>query len=149
MQLRRELVYADGPFALVDWEGECRHMTEGDLQQAKWQASRVWQRCEGEIKSKMRRSLCRGRCKPSSVVFKKTASQLRRLRTAKLVDLGEGLWGETEKGEIRINKCAMTYECLVNTLVHEALHDCCLVRGRVPGCEHEHRIMRSLGEERL
>lgn len=66
---------------------------------------------------------------------------------AKLVVLHDDILGETDGESIAINSALpMTWDSLVSTLVHEALHNYCRVRGRFMSCENEHKCMHGLGE---
>jgi hypothetical protein len=86
------------------------------------------------------------RCKPQQVKFN-TERQLKLLKTAKLKPLDEDTMGETDGLEIRLNsEASFAWDRLVSTLVHEFLHNYCLVRGRYMSCENEHKCMLGLGE---
>ena len=69
-----------------------------------------------------------------------------RVRNARLAALAPNVLGETD-GPIAIgNSITMTFDLLVSTLVHEALHNYVQVGGKHMGCEREHCCMQQLGE---
>ena len=85
-------------------------------------------------------------CKATSVKFDERGA-LYRLRNAVLGPDDEDIYRHTDGKTILINsRFEMSFLDVVATLVHESLHDFCLVRGRKMGCEREHVCMRGLGE---
>ena len=84
-------------------------------------------------------------CKRTSIRFHWTR-QLRLLSNAQAATLDDNTWGETDGASITINDATpMTWERLVCTLVHEALHNVAHVRGKCISCDNEHALMRGLG----
>jgi hypothetical protein len=86
------------------------------------------------------------RCKPSQVSFLHELSE-HRVANATLKDLDPLTCGETDGVHIWVSSCEpMTFDDLINVLVHESLHDYCYVRGRCMSCANEHKCMRGMGE---
>lgn len=87
----------------------------------------------------------RYRCKSQQVRFK-FEKQITLLKLAKLSECGENNLGETDGSNIYISKhMPMSSNELVAVLLHEALHNFCVVKGKFMSCENEHRCMSSLG----
>jgi len=78
-----------------------------------------------------------------------TAGTLKRLRRAEFED---GLTFSTEtlayndSSKIVMFARTMHDAEIVQVLIHEALHNWCLVRGKYMGCEREHACMALLGD---
>ena len=72
---------------------------------------------------------------------------MRRLRHAVLRDAKrDDLLGETDGECISIFAIPMSHAMLVGTLIHEALHDWCKVRGRPMSCANEHCCIAEIGD---
>ena len=85
------------------------------------------------------------RCKHSQIRF---VNRLPAVRRAYLAELHENTLGETSGREIRINGAVpFTFPVLVSTLIHEAQHNWCIVRGRCMGVHPEHYCIAALGED--
>jgi len=84
-------------------------------------------------------------CKPAQVSFD-TRGALRRISRAVLIEEVPGYLGQTDGHTIEIMITPMSHATLVKTLIHEALHDWCRVRGRTMSCAREHHCMRVLGD---
>ena len=129
-------------------EDEQKYVTERSLRLAKPIASVI-------VRANMRRiqdhfvkyAMRKYRCKRSAVTFDDRGA-LRRLRYAVLGEDEDGIYGHTDGKTILINSAyEMGFSDIVPTLVHECLHDFCIVRGKKMGCDREHVCMRGLGEE--
>lgn len=115
------------------------------LQKAKWQARELFSQRNARARAAFRAFAVRKyRCKPAQVTFD-TPGALRRISRAFLIDEVPGYLGQTDGKSIEIMRTAMTHGLLVNTLIHEALHDWCRVRGKFMSCANEHHCMRVLG----
>jgi len=87
----------------------------------------------------------RYRCKAQQVKFK-FKEQIAQLKRATLSKCGDNNLGETDGSKIYISKqMQMSQNELVAVLLHEALHNFCVVRGKFMSCNNEHRCMCSLG----
>ena len=86
------------------------------------------------------------RCKPQQVKFD-SATQLQLLKRAVLKECCDGILGETDGVQIWIsNSALMTFDDVISVLIHEYLHNYCLVRGKTMSCHNEHQCMRGLGD---
>jgi hypothetical protein len=87
------------------------------------------------------------RCKPSAVQFDSTAQSERRIREAVIVT-DPSCFGRTDGITISIsNSHPMGFDLLVGTLIHEALHCFCQVRGKWLPTAAEHHCMHILGDD--
>lgn len=73
---------------------------------------------------------------------------MRRLRNAKLsATLHESTLGETDCSEMCISSTMdMSMDELVDVLIHEYLHNWCVVRGKYMSCHREHVLIANLGD---
>jgi hypothetical protein len=84
------------------------------------------------------------KCKPQQIAFEDTSKLLHKVS----LGLCSGNLGETDGTQITISDVVpMTFDELVAVLVHECLHNYCLVRGKFMSCYNEHMCMRGLGCE--
>ena len=67
-------------------------------------------------------------------------------RLSSVVKPTEEFYGLTSGRFIWITPMKMSDECLIGTLLHEALHDICTVNGKFMCENDEHIVMRSLGD---
>ena len=90
------------------------------------------------------------KCKPSAVDFKPLSLMERSIRQARLCPLEPLVYGEADGWDIRVNsEMSMGFDALVGTLLHEALHCFCRVRGRWLPISGEHHCMQVLGEPKF
>lgn len=122
-------------------------MTQKRLALAKWQARRVFD--ERLVLAKRRFSnyaVRKYRCKPQQVAFDDAGAK-KRIREAILFYDDETLLGRTDGETIEIcGVCGMTHPELVGTLIHEAMHSWCRVRGNFMPCNREHYCMSRCGD---
>ena len=85
------------------------------------------------------------RCKPQQVKFD-DAGAVRRIQRAVLSDERDDILGQTDGVLIEVMRVAMSQPELVGTLIHEALHDWCFVRGNSMPAKNEHHCMAYLGD---
>lgn len=84
------------------------------------------------------------RCKPRQVAFK---NRIPAVRSACLSSLPMEVLGQTQGFKIEINQdWVFTFPGLVSTLIHEAQHNWCHVRGRCMSTANEHYCIHALGE---
>ena len=87
------------------------------------------------------------RCKANTITFDEKGAHTRLNRAVLLPD-GDDIYGYTDGRVIVINESMpMGFWDVVATLVHEALHNYCYVRGKKMGCDREHMCMIGLGEK--
>ena len=117
------------------------------LEKAKWQARHLFKLRHDFTRRKFYNYAMRKykRCKRHQVRFD-SAGALRRIRDAQLSHEDMNLLGQTDGSVIEIMGVAMSHAQIVGTLIHEALHDWCFVRGRAMACENEHYCMVKVGE---
>jgi hypothetical protein len=146
MRTRNSVFPFDGFPLYVDYN--YRLVDERMLSLAKMKATVFFRTNEHRYRSVFRRYATRKyRCKPSAVHFDSTAESERRIRNAVLVS-DPSCYGITNGFVIEISDCMpMGFDQLVGTLVHEALHCFCRVRGRWLPTSAEHHCMRVLGED--
>ena len=124
----------------------CTLVTPQRLEIAKWQAKRLFKEGICTAQERFRKfALRKYRCRSSQVSFN-DAGSLKRIEEAKLIDDQPDCWGQTDGKTIEICACAMSESRLVCTLIHEALHDWCRVRGKVMSCRAEHYCMAKCGD---
>ena len=122
-------------------------VTARKLAIAKWVANAIMRENLPDIKGHFTRyAVRRYKCKRRAIKFDEVGA-LQRLQKAELGVDEESVYGHTDGQKIVINtECPMGFGDVVATLVHEALHNFCVVRGKLMGCEREHVCMRGLGE---
>ena len=120
-------------------------VTKGSLQLAKPYAAEILRAKKSKLQKHFIRFATRKyRCKPQQVTFTDKSKLLQ------TVSLGycNGNLGETDGVCITISHVEpMTFDELIGVLVHECLHNYCLVRGKYMSCYNEHMCMRGLGDE--
>ena len=122
-------------------------MTHKALSLAKWQAGKLFKDRVGLAQERFRNYAVRKyRCKPQQVTFD-NAGALKRISKAVLFEDDPSLLGRTDGVTIEISgACDMTHPELIGTLIHEALHDWCRVRGKFMSCGREHFCMSKCGD---
>jgi len=121
-------------------------VTRTRLSIAKWQARELF-RAGGRLSRERFRNfaLRKYRCKRREVAFD-DGGALRRIRDAVLFHDDPCCRGETDGAQIRISAIEMTHAELVGTLLHEAMHFWCAVRGRSMSVANEHHCMTRCGD---
>jgi len=115
---------------------------------AKWWAGRMFRDGLPVAERVFRNhALRKYRCRRRNVAFD-TKGALRRIRHAVVGDdrVMEGVLGCTDGITIWIMEEAQTHSEIVSTLIHEACHNWCHVRGRPLSCRSEHICMMRVGE---
>ena len=122
-------------------------VTARRLQQAVHRATAHFEEQGPEFQRVFRQYACRRlRCKAHAVAFAPLAESLKRIRSARLVDVDD-CYGWTDGHVIYVSRLLpMAFDELVGTLLHEELHCFCHARGKWLGIEREHHCMRVLGE---
>ena len=121
-------------------------VTAGRLAKAKWEARHIFRDRLALSHDAFRKYAQRKyRCKPQQVSFDDSGA-LRRIKDAVIMSGDNNYLGETDGIEIRITRMPMSHPLLVGTLLHEAMHDWCKVRGCCMCCKKEHFCMTKIGE---
>lgn len=147
MSLRYRLTAnKDGPFPMYI-ETPPTKVTMGKLALAKPVAVRLLKGGSKAAKRCFTRSLARRyRCKPSSVRFSPFRVVEKRIMAAGLC-CDPDCMGQTDGEKIWVSTAhEMTFAEIVGTLVHEAMHFWCTVKGRQVPTEREHSMMLALGD---
>lgn len=136
-----------GPFPCYGKRTPCKTTTIGRLALAKSIAVNMFRAGAAASMRKFRRSMSRRyKCKPSAVTFEPLAGPTQRIRRAVLVSGYPHLYAQTDGYTIEVSDAPMTFKELVGSLVHEALHSWCMVRGKWVPEAPEHHVMRALGD---
>jgi hypothetical protein len=124
-----------------------KFVTHKQLSVAKWQARKLFTDRVDLAEKRFRNYAVRKyRCKPQQVTFDNFGA-LKRISKAVLFDDDPSLLGRTDGVTIEISGgCDMTYPELIGTLIHEAMHDWCRVRGKFMSCGREHHCMSQCGD---
>lgn len=114
---------------------------------AKWQAQILMKSRLEVAHARFRNYAVRKyKCKPQQVTFDDNGA-LKRIKKAVLFDDEPGLMGRTDGEVIEISSnCEMNHSEIVGTLIHEAMHDWCKVRGKSMSCAKEHYCMSMCGD---
>ena len=141
---------ANGSVYPTPWHKPGALVTSGRLTLAKWQACKLLQLKFELAESRFRNYAVRKyKCKPQQVKFQNKRA-LRRIKAAILFYTdteNPPLLGQTDDWQIEISgTLPMTHVEIVSTLVHEAMHNWCLVRGKYMSCQSEHRCMHTCGD---
>ena len=142
---RYHLRNASGPYPCKYKQETERHVTPHLLELAKFAAVKQMRDHQTLCEKRFRNYAVRKyRCKPQQVTFK---NRIRAVRSATLQSLSWEVLGQTEGFKIEINEnWPFTFPGLVSTLIHEAQHNWCYVRGRCMSTAGEHHCIHSLGE---
>ena len=128
--------------------------TRIELKRAKVEAVSRVAACEEQIRCAFETYMrtVRG-VSPDALKFE-FASAMERVKNAVFFGGRPDLYAETDGETIWVSKSAMSYDEVVQALIHEALHDTVFVRRdtrngslRGIGCHDEHCVMRLLGCE--
>ena len=128
-------------------ETDADNVTQRRLSLAKWQATGLFQNGLQVAHRRFRDYAVRKyRCKPQQIRFDDKGA-IQRIRRAVLFDDEPWLLGRTDGETIEIcAACPMTHAEIVGTLLHEAMHDWCRVRGKFMSCANEHYCMSRCGD---
>lgn len=148
MQTRYKLQAVNGGvYADVQQDTKARPVNSHRLTIAKWQAVKLFRQAEAQCMQTFTAYVLEHyACKHKDIAFDSRGA-LKRIRAAQLRSLGKDCLGQTDGDVIEISRSIpMRYDEIVCTLLHEALHDWCLVKGRRMACHKEHRCMHILGD---
>ena len=121
-------------------------MTTHRLCVAKSQAARLFKSGCGSAQHRFRRhALRKYRCKASQIKFDDTGAT-KRIAQAVICYDDDSILGRTDGHTIEIACVHMSHAELVGTLIHEAMHDWCKVKGRSMSCVSEHYCMGKCGD---
>lgn len=121
-------------------------MTTARMNIAKTQALSLFKTHRAAAQLRFRRhALRKYRCKSSWVVFDDDAAE-KRISEAVICYDDDSILGRTDGHTIEIACVDMSHPELVGTLIHEAMHDWCKVRGRSMSCVSEHLCMGKCGD---
>lgn len=122
-------------------------MSLTSLEHAKRIALQVLHRQREYLRRRLHRYATRKyRCKPQQVQFDDTRAD-DRLKNATVCMLEPNTLGENDYLSIVVtSEIAMSMDELVGVLLHEYMHNWCIVRGKVMSCCNEHSFLRHLGD---
>jgi len=145
MRTRHSLLRQSGSvYPLPD--GPTTVVTPKRLQIAKWQAGVEFLHNSAQMQCTFRDFATRRyKCKRSQVKFE-TDKALRLVRNAVVSDERDDILAQTDNVCIEVMRVPMQHSELVGVLLHEAMHNWCVVRGKYMSCCNEHRCMGRLGD---
>ena len=121
-------------------------VTEDRLHLAKWQAKQLFRDGSGTAQRTFHNHAVRKyRCKASQITFDDTGA-LKRIAEATVCYDDDDILGRTDAHAIEIACVDMTHAEIVGTLIHEAMHDWCKVKGKSMSCVGEHYCMGKCGD---
>jgi len=121
-------------------------VTKDRLSVAKWQAKYLF--CKGGAAAQRifyNHAARKYRCKASQITFDDTGA-LKRIAEARVCYDDDSILGRTDGHSIEIACVCMTHAEIVGTLIHEAMHDWCKVKGKSMSCVGEHYCMGKCGD---